>query len=82
MHFHYTRSDSFPISSSTQCIAADWAVSNSHLLMTHQQAWQHITDMPIKMDVIALPSAVCGSDEALMVTNLKKPSTKGSAGCS
>lgn len=52
IYFHYACSDSFPISSSTQCIVADWAVSSRHLLMTHQQAWQHIIDMPIQTDVL------------------------------
>lgn len=51
IYFRYAPSDSFPISPNTQCIVADWALSCSHLLMTHQPAWLHIIDMPIQMDV-------------------------------
>lgn len=72
IYFHNARSDSFPISSSTRCIVADWALSNSHLLMTLERAWQHIIDMPIQMDVSALLSAAYGADIQLMVTNVKK----------
>lgn len=71
IYFHNARSDSFPISPSTRCIVADCALNNSHLLMTLQQAWQHIIDMPIQMDVSALLSAAYGADTQLMVTNVE-----------
>ena len=72
IYFYYTPPDSFPISSSTRCIVADWVLSKSHLLMPHQQAWQHIIDMPIQMDVSAFLSAAYGADAQLMVTNIKR----------
>lgn len=39
--------------SSTQYMVPDWALSNSHQLIPHQQAQQHIIDMPKQMDATA-----------------------------
>lgn len=67
IYFHYAHSDSFPISSSARCIGADGAPSHSPPLMTHHQAWQHIIDMPIQIDVSAFLS-----DIQLRDTNLER----------
>lgn len=50
--------------------------------MTHQQAWQHIIDMPIQMDVSAFLSAAYGAD-TVDGHNYKKVQQKGLAcpGC-
>lgn len=71
IYFHYARSDSFPIPSSTLCIVADWALSNNHLLMTHQQAGQHIIDMSIQIDASAFLSAAFNAETQLIITNIK-----------
>lgn len=56
---NYTRSDSFPISSFTRCIVADWAPSINHPLMSHHAARQHIIDVSIVDGWDGCPLATC-----------------------
>lgn len=51
IYSYYAALTAFRYHLALKCIVADWALSNSRLLMPHQQAWQHIIDMPIQMIV-------------------------------
>lgn len=57
IYSHYVALTAFRCHPALECIVADWALSNSHLLMPHQQAWQHVIDMLMQMDVTAFLSA-------------------------
>lgn len=56
IHFHYASLTAFLYHSALGHIAADCALSNRHHLVTRQQAWQHIVDTPLLIDVSAFPS--------------------------
>lgn len=62
IYSYYAALTAFRYHLALKCIVADWALSNSRLLMPHQQAWQRIIDMPIQMGVTAFLSAAYAAD--------------------